>query len=92
VVEIKAVEALAPVHEAQLITYLKLTGCPVGLSMNFNVPVLKNGIRRKVHPKHASVSRLNKLSPLPPCLRSSVCALLRYLRYLRQLHALRLLR
>jgi GxxExxY protein len=49
-VEVKAVEALAPVHQAQLITYLKLTGCPIGLLMNFNTPVLKNGIRRVVHP------------------------------------------
>jgi len=36
------------VHEAQLLTYLKLTGCKVGLLINFNVAVLKNGIVRKV--------------------------------------------
>jgi GxxExxY protein len=48
VVELKAVEALDPVHEAQLLTYLKLTGCRVGLLINFNVPVLKNGIKRMV--------------------------------------------
>jgi GxxExxY protein len=46
VVEVKAVDALLPVHEAQLLTYLKLTGCRVGLLINFNVPVLKNGIKR----------------------------------------------
>jgi GxxExxY protein len=45
-VEIKAVEHLAPVHAAQVITYLKLTGCPVGLLINFNVPSLRSGIRR----------------------------------------------
>lgn len=46
VIELKSVTALAPVHTAQLLTYLKLTGCPAGLLINFNVPVLKQGIRR----------------------------------------------
>jgi GxxExxY protein len=49
-IELKAVEALAAVHTAQVITYLKLTGLPVGLLMNFNVPRLKDGIRRLVRP------------------------------------------
>jgi GxxExxY protein len=48
VVEIKAVERPAPVHEAQLLTYLKHTGIPVGLLVNFNTPVLKDGLRRLV--------------------------------------------
>ncbi len=48
VVEIKAVEALAPVHDAQLLTYLRLGGWKVGLLMNFNVVVLKDGIHRRV--------------------------------------------
>lgn len=48
VVEIKAVEAIAPVHEAQLITYLRLGGWKVGLLINFNVVLLKNGICRRV--------------------------------------------
>lgn len=48
VVELKAVEQVLPVHEAQLLTYLKLTGIHVGLLINFNVPVLKNGIYRRV--------------------------------------------
>jgi GxxExxY protein len=48
VVEIKAVESLLPIHEAQLLTYLKLGGWKVGLLINFNVPVLKQGIRRRV--------------------------------------------
>jgi GxxExxY protein len=48
VVEVKSVATLAPIHEAQLITYLRLTEAPVGLLMNFNEVVLKNGIRRKV--------------------------------------------
>ena len=50
VLELKAIEELAPVHKTQLITYLKLTGCPVGLLMNFNVPYLKQGIKRVVRP------------------------------------------
>jgi GxxExxY protein len=48
VVEIKAVESLLSIHEAQLLTYLKLGGWKVGLLINFNVSVLKNGIRRRV--------------------------------------------
>ncbi|HEX8069807.1 MAG TPA: GxxExxY protein [Pyrinomonadaceae bacterium] len=48
VVEVKAVEALAPIHEAQLLTYLRLGGWRVGLLINFNVEVLKKGLRRKV--------------------------------------------
>lgn len=46
IVELKACDALQPVHEAQLLTYLKLTGLKVGLLINFNVPTLKEGIRR----------------------------------------------
>ena len=49
VVEIKAVEALHPIHEAQLLTYLRLGGWKVGLLINFNVPLLKQGIKRLVH-------------------------------------------
>jgi len=48
VIEIKAIEAIAPVHEAQLLTYLKLGNWRVGLLINFNVLVLKEGIRRKI--------------------------------------------
>jgi GxxExxY protein len=48
VVEIKSLEALAPVHDAQVLTYLRLGGWRVGLLINFNVAVLKNGIHRKV--------------------------------------------
>lgn len=48
VVEIKSVEALSTTHEAQLLTYLKLGGWKVGLLINFNVEVLKMGIRRRV--------------------------------------------
>lgn len=48
IVEIKAVEKVIPVHEAQLLTYMRLTGVRVGLLINFNVPVLKDGIYRRV--------------------------------------------
>jgi GxxExxY protein len=48
VVELKAVRVLEPIHEAQLLTYMKLTKCKVGLLINFNVPVLKQGIKRMV--------------------------------------------
>ena len=49
VLELKALESLQPIHEAQLLTYLKLGGWPIGLLINFNVPVLKKGIKRMVH-------------------------------------------
>jgi GxxExxY protein len=48
VVEVKSIEAIAPIHEAQLLTYLRLGGWHVGLLINFNVVVLKDGIRRRV--------------------------------------------
>ena len=48
VVEIKSVEALTSIHDAQLLTYLKLGGWKVGLLINFNVEVLKTGIHRRV--------------------------------------------
>lgn len=48
VVELKSIERFMPIHDAQLLTYLKLTQKKVGLLINFNVPVLKQGIRRKV--------------------------------------------
>ena len=48
VVEMKAVETIYPAHEAQLLTYLKLSGRKVGLLINFCVPVLKDGIVRRV--------------------------------------------
>ena len=48
VVELKAIKAFEPIHEAQLLTYMKLTGCRVGLLINFNVQVLREGIKRMV--------------------------------------------
>ncbi len=49
IVEVKAVDRLAPIHKAQLLSYLRLSGCKVGLLINFNVKVLKDGIRRVVN-------------------------------------------
>ena len=48
IVELKSVEHVLPVHEAQLLTYLRLSGIRVGLLINFNVPVLRRGIVRRV--------------------------------------------
>jgi GxxExxY protein len=47
-VELKAVETLLPIHEAQLLSYLKLSGLPAGLLINFNVRLLKHGIKRRL--------------------------------------------
>ena len=48
IVELKSVEALAPIHEAILLTYLRLSGCKIGLLINFHMTALKDGIRRLV--------------------------------------------
>jgi GxxExxY protein len=47
IVEVKSVERITPVHEAQLLTYLRLSGIAIGLLLNFNAPILKDGIRRR---------------------------------------------
>jgi len=49
IVELKAVDRIEPIHEAQLLSYLKLSGCNVGLLINFNVKILRNGTRRMIH-------------------------------------------
>jgi GxxExxY protein len=49
IVELKSIEKLLPIHEAQMMTYLKLTGLRLGLLINFNVPILKQGIKRMAH-------------------------------------------
>ena len=46
IVEVKSIDALADIHVAQVLTYLKLAGCKLGLLINFNVPILKDGITR----------------------------------------------
>ena len=64
VLELKAVEQLLPVHTAQLLTYLKLSGHQVGLLLNFNVPHLRQGIRRVVNGYVDSDEK--DLPPRPP--------------------------
>ena len=46
IVEIKSVSNIAPIHEAQLLSYLRMSGCKLGLLINFNVKILREGIRR----------------------------------------------
>jgi len=58
IVEVKAVERIHPVHLAQVITYLKLTGLPEGLLMNFNTTSLRSGLRLVVHPDLYNARRL----------------------------------
>ena len=50
VVELKAVEALHPIHSAQVITYLKISDCPAGLILNFNAPSIREGLQRVDRP------------------------------------------
>jgi len=63
VVEVKAVQSFVPVHHAQVISYLKLTQCPVGLLINFNVTLLKHGIRKVVRPD--LYKKKSPVSPVP---------------------------
>jgi GxxExxY protein len=60
VIELKSIEQVLPIHHAQLLTYLRLSGKKIGLLINFNVPVLKNGIVRRFY------------ESCSPCLRVSV--------------------
>jgi GxxExxY protein len=60
VVEVKSVERLAPIHSAQVITYLKLMECPVGLLVNFNVTSLRQGLRRLENRVHREIKRLGE--------------------------------
>ncbi len=61
IVELKTVEALADIHKAQVISYLKAAGLQLGLLINFNVPVLKSGIQRIVY-----TDRSNAMTPSAP--------------------------
>ena len=49
VLEIKSSDKLSPIEDAQILSYLRLSGCKIGLLINFNVKLLKNGIRRFIH-------------------------------------------
>ena len=57
IVEIKAIENLLPVHHAQVLSYLRLTGKPIGLLINFNVPVLVKGVKRIMNGCEAAALR-----------------------------------
>jgi GxxExxY protein len=61
IVELKAVEALAPIHTAQVISYLKATRVQLGLLINFNVPILKHGLKRIILTDHSAL--LNSSTP-----------------------------
>jgi GxxExxY protein len=50
VLEIKSVKKLAPIHDAQVLTYLKLSGFPIALLMNFNVTLMSKGVKRRINP------------------------------------------
>jgi GxxExxY protein len=56
VVEVKAVAALLAVHQAQVLTYMSLAGCPAGLLINFNVPKLVDGVKRLINPRTMPIS------------------------------------
>jgi GxxExxY protein len=64
IVEVKAVERLHAVHIAQVITYLKLTGCPAGLLLNFNATSLTAGLRRLDHPNIYAEKRKARLAAI----------------------------
>lgn len=55
IIELKSIESIHPVHKAQILTYLKLSGLPIGFLVNFNVPLIKNGVQRFVN-NHSSFS------------------------------------
>jgi GxxExxY protein len=65
IIEVKAVERLLPIHEAQLLTYMKLARLPLGLLMNFNVARLVSGIRRLVNPDSLVAARSTARCPKP---------------------------
>ena len=59
VVEVKSVDSLLPVHQAQVLTYMRLTGCPAGLLINFNVPKLIDGVKRLINSQAGDGDRGN---------------------------------
>ena len=57
VVEVKSVAALMPVYQAQVLTYMRLTDCPAGLLINFNVPRLMDGVKRLINARDSAAER-----------------------------------
>ena len=66
VVELKCVEQVLPVHEAQLLSYLRLTGLALGLLLNFNVPHLRDGIHRVINGPESKLNEPRTQEPLCP--------------------------
>lgn len=61
IVELKSVQELSPIYEAQLLTYLKLTDAPIGLLINFNVTTLRKGVRRMLNKEHELVDHFSQI-------------------------------
>lgn len=76
IIELKAVERLQPIHSAQLITYLKLSGCHLGLLINFNEKLLKNGLKRIVneHPEKKPTAEIAERTEMVSEEESSRCS------------------
>jgi GxxExxY protein len=66
IVEVKSIERLAPVHQAQMITYLRLSGCSLGLILNFNTKLMKDGIKRAVNAFPTASQPIWKFAPRSP--------------------------
>jgi hypothetical protein len=65
IVEVKTIERFAPIHTAQLLTYLRLADCPVGLLLNFNTPVLKQGIKRIINSQSSRAMTADEATKSP---------------------------
>lgn len=63
IVELKSVAAILPIHEAQILTYMRIANCPVGLIINFNVPRLVDGVKRKVNPRATATPPPKRTNP-----------------------------
>jgi GxxExxY protein len=66
VIEVKAVEKVLPVHVAQVLAYLKLSGCPIGLILNFNTVRLADGVRRVLNSSQAQQTESAPARDSPP--------------------------
>ena len=67
VVELKTVSKLLPVHEAQLLSYLRMSGHQIGLLINFNVPLLRDGIKRLIDEQYQQTARSNATAETQRC-------------------------
>jgi GxxExxY protein len=67
VVELKAIECIHPIHLSQVITYVKLSDCPAGLLLNFNVAAMNTGVKRLEHPDLYTQKKRSPPNLLPSC-------------------------